>query len=184
MFIAGAAVVLSLAGGWPAASEEISVFATGTASKKDDVVSITITGGRQQNGAGLVEMKNKSLKVVGNNVMAVEKLIGKDIEVRGTIKEGAEIDVAWVGEKKVRDSSSKSERKVRDSSSEKEIRPESQTGGAVGQPLGAINGSGPGSVPSASGARGAVGAVNSREKTDARGERATARRPAKSTRRR
>lgn len=59
MFIAGVAVVLSVAGGWPAAAEEMSVFATGIASKKGDVVSVTITGGRQQNGVGLVKMRNK-----------------------------------------------------------------------------------------------------------------------------
>lgn len=65
--------------------------------------------------------------------MAVEKLIGKDIRIRGTIKGGTEIDVAWVGEKK-----------VWDSSSERERRTKSQAIGAVGQPVGAINEPGPG----------------------------------------
>ena len=166
VFVAVVAVVLSVAWGWSVAAEEMSVFATGTALKKDGVVLITIAGAREQNGASLVGMKDKSLKVVGKNVWAVEKLIGKDIEIRGTIKDGKEIDVTWVGEKK-----------EKDSSTERKSRRESQAIGAVGQPVGAINGSGRGAVSAARGTRGALTAINSRERTGRRGGLGPVRRP-------
>jgi len=160
------AIILGVMGGWPVVAEEISVFATGTASKKDDVVSIKITGAREQNGVSLIRMKDKSLKVVGKNVWAVEKLIEKDIEIRGTIKDDTEIDVTWIKEKK-----------EQDSAVERKNRRESQAIGAVGQPVGAINGSGEDAVSAACGTRGALTAINSRERMERRRGLGPVRRP-------
>jgi hypothetical protein len=44
--------------------------------------------------------KGKTVKVVGAKAGDVEKLAGKEVEIKGTCKGGKEIDVALVAEKK------------------------------------------------------------------------------------
>ena len=139
-----AAMVLGLG---RASGEDVKVFATGKPSVKERAVLVNITTACGENGASLNNIKGTSLTVVGLKVADVKKLQGKEVELRGTIRDGKEFDVASVAEKK-------SAKEVSDS------RAAPGAIGAVGRPRGAINAHDGTGAPSATGARGSLGAVN------------------------
>ena len=83
----------------PAYAADLAVTATGKVEVKDKVVSIKIAEAKGADGKAVADLKDKVLKVTGAKVADVEKLAGKEVEVKGLVK-GAEIDVLAVAEKK------------------------------------------------------------------------------------
>ena len=74
---------------------DVPVTATGKVEVKDKVVSIKIAEAKGADGKAIADLKDKTLKVVGAKLADVEKLAGKEVEVKGIVK-GADIDVASV----------------------------------------------------------------------------------------
>lgn len=92
----------------PAAKADVKADVTGKVLvktvKKENTetkeTSILVQEAKDSEGKELASLKNKSLKVVGANVAAVEKLSWKTVIAKGTVKANqTEIDVASVTEK-------------------------------------------------------------------------------------
>jgi len=83
----------------PAYAADLVVTAVGKVEVKDKVVSIKVAEAKGADGKAVADLKDKVLKVTGAKVADVEKLAGKEVEVKGTVK-GADIDVTAVAEKK------------------------------------------------------------------------------------
>ena len=83
----------------PAYAADLLVTATGKVEVKDKVVSIKVAEAKGADGKAVADLKDKVLKVTGAKVADVEKLAGKEVDVKGVVK-GADIDVLTVAEKK------------------------------------------------------------------------------------
>jgi glycine betaine/choline ABC-type transport system substrate-binding protein len=66
---------------------------------KEKVVSIKIAEAKGADGKVVADLTGKTLKVTGAKVADVEKLAGKEVQVKGTVK-GTDIDVTMVAEVK------------------------------------------------------------------------------------
>jgi hypothetical protein len=91
----GTILVFAVALVAPAYAADLAVSATGKVEVKDKVASIKITEAKGTDGKPVAELAGKVLKVIGAKAADVEKLAGKEVEVKGVVK-GAEIDVASV----------------------------------------------------------------------------------------
>ncbi len=124
----------------------VSVFILGTVAVKGENVSIQVKTARESNGAGMKDLIGTSLKVTGKKIQRLEQMAGKEVELRGKVTNGAEFEVSSYSER----------RTVTAAESE-----QSQGArGAVGAPRGAINSVGSGGLPSATGVRTPIGALN------------------------
>ena len=83
----------------PAYAADLVVTAKGKVEVKEKVVSIKIAEAKGADGKAVADLAGKTLKVTGAKVADVEKLAGKEVEVKGTVK-GADIDVTAVAEVK------------------------------------------------------------------------------------
>lgn len=97
--IATLAVVMVFAVALVAYAADVKVTAVGKVELKDKVCSIKIAEAKGEDGKAIADLKDKVLKVIGAKCADVEKLAGKDVEVKGIVK-GTDIDVAAVAEKK------------------------------------------------------------------------------------
>jgi hypothetical protein len=79
----------------PAYAADLVVTAKGKVEVKEKVVSINIVSAKGPDGKAVADLAGKTLKVTGAKVADVEKLAGKEVEVKGTVK-GEEIDVTMV----------------------------------------------------------------------------------------
>jgi hypothetical protein len=124
----------------------VSVFVLGTVAVKGNTVSIQVKTARQSDGAGLKELIGKSLKVTGAKIQRLEQMAGKEVELRGQVTNGAEFDVRSYSERRTVTAAESAEAQG--------------ARGAVGAPRGALNARGPGTLPSATGVRTPIGALN------------------------
>lgn len=74
------------------------VTATGKIEVKDKVSMLKISEAKGADGKAVADLAGKDLKVVGAKAADAEKLGGKEVEAKGTVK-GAEIDVTAIAEK-------------------------------------------------------------------------------------
>jgi len=74
------------------------VTATGKIAVKDKVSSLAVTQATGADGKVQADLAGKTLKIVGAKAAEAEKLAGKTVEVKGTVK-GADIDASAIGEK-------------------------------------------------------------------------------------
>ncbi len=124
----------------------VSVFVLGTVSVKGEIVSIQVKTARGSDGAGLKDLIGKSLKVTGKKIQRLVQMTGKEVELRGKVTNGAELDVFSYSERRTVTAAESAESQG--------------ARGAVGAPKGAINARGPGEVPAAAGVRTPIGALN------------------------
>jgi len=67
--------------------------------KDAKVAYINVTEAKGEDGKAIADLKGKSLKAIGAKAAEVEKHAGKEVEAKGTVKAGKEIDVTSVAEK-------------------------------------------------------------------------------------
>jgi len=125
----------------------VSVYVLGTVEViAQGKVSIDVKSARETNGAGLKDLMGKSLKVTGKCLRQLEQMGHKKVELRGEVKDGKEFEVF-----------SFTERRAPSAAESPKVQ---GARGPVGDPIGAINVQGPTGLPSASGNRVPIGALN------------------------
>ncbi len=124
----------------------VPVFVMGTVNVKDSTVFIKVKSARETNGAGLKDLIGKSLQVTGKKIQRLEQMTGKDVELQGSVTDFAKFDVL-----------SYSERRTVTAAESPQVQ---GARGPVGWDHGAINAKGPSELPSASGNRTPIGALN------------------------
>jgi len=185
-----AATFLAAFGHTRVQADEVPIFATGKVSVENREVSINIQSARHRDGGGgLNDLTGKSLKVTETSASSLERLAGKEVSIRGSVRDGSELEVVWVGVREERKTPSESG----------QTRGQSRSSGAVrsvGVPIGSVQEQGqlrsdertrnvdertgrPASERGATGTRrthgaiGSVGAINSPSQTSSASGRTT-----------
>ena len=99
VLVMGILMAVTLAFVGAAYAADVAATVTGKVEVKDKVCSIKVAEAKGADGKAIADLKDKVLKVVGAKCADVEKLVGKNVEAKGTVK-GADLDVASVAEKK------------------------------------------------------------------------------------
>lgn len=78
---------------------KVEVKTEKVAGKDAKVSYINVAEAKGEDGKVIADLKGKSLKVIGAKAADAEKLAGKEVEAKGTVKAGKEIDATSIAEK-------------------------------------------------------------------------------------